>query len=139
MGVQVNTVAVVVAGLSSLVVGSLWYGPLFGKAWQKMIKLDPKKSKKEMPIVMGATVLLALTMAYVLARVSFMSAVFFGTSFEYASITTAFWLWLGLIVTAIFTGGLFEQRRKKLMFLNVGNQLVTLLVMSLIIGAFGVS
>lgn len=139
MNVQVNTLAVVLAGLSSMVVGTLWYGPLFGKPWQKMLKLDNKKSKKEMPVVMGSTVVLSLVMAYVLAHVSFISSGFFGTSFESACLTTAFWLWLGMIVPAILTGGLFEQRRKKLMFLNIGNQLVTLLVMALIIGAFGIS
>jgi hypothetical protein len=32
---NINWIAFVVAALSTLVVGFLWYGPLFGKAWMK--------------------------------------------------------------------------------------------------------
>ena len=137
MEVQINYLAVLLAGLSSLVVGTLWYGPLFGKEWMKLVKLDKKRSRQEMPLVMGMTVILSLVMAYILAHVSFISAHFFDYSFMHACLTTAFWLWIGMIVPALVIGGLFEQRRKKLIILNVCNQLVTVLVMALIIGSFG--
>ena len=137
MDVQINYLAVLVAGLSSMVVGTLWYGPLFGKEWMKLVKLDKKRSREEMPLVMGSTVVLSLLMAYILAHVAFISAHFFDYTFMHACLTTAFWLWLGVIVPAIVIGGLFEQRRKKLIFLNISNQLVTVLVMALILGWFG--
>ena len=137
MEVQINYLGVLVAGLSSMVVGTLWYGPLFGKMWMKMVKLDKKRSREEMPLVMGSTVVLSLLMAYILAHVAFISSHFFDYTFMHACLTTALWLWLGMIVPAIVIGGLFEQRRKKLIFLNISNQLVTVLVMALILGWFG--
>ena len=128
MEVSVNIWAVLVAGLSSMVVGTLWYGPVFGKMWKKIVKLNDKRSRKEMPLVMGLTVVLSLAMAYVLAHVAVLSESFFGTSFMSACLSSALWLWLGMVLPAIATGGLFEQRRKKLILLNVFNMLVTLLV-----------
>jgi TRAP-type C4-dicarboxylate transport system permease small subunit len=34
---EVNYLAILVCGLVSMVLGSLWYGPLFGKPWMAMI------------------------------------------------------------------------------------------------------
>lgn len=31
--VDINYLAVIAAGVASMVVGSLWYGPLFGRKW----------------------------------------------------------------------------------------------------------
>jgi|GEM_PF-2097435 len=55
------------------------------------------------------------------------------------ALSMVFWLWLGINTPAILSGSLVEQRRKKAMLINIGNQLVTLVVTALIIGAFGIA
>lgn len=46
MDVQINWLAVVLATLSSMIVGSIWYAkPVFGEKWAKLVKLDDKKCK----------------------------------------------------------------------------------------------
>jgi hypothetical protein len=140
MDVVINYWAVILAAISAMVVGTVWYSPLlFQKAWEKTVKLDKKKGMKEMPWVMGVTFIAALLTAYILAHVTFLSHKFFGNSFMQDALSTAFFLWIGINTPAILSGSLFEQRRKKGILINVGNQLVTLLVMGLIIGAFGVA
>lgn len=135
MNVEVNYLAVLLATLSSFVVGMIWYSKgLFGTSWGKMVGLSEKQQKEGMPKAMGMAFVSAFLMAYVLAHVAYLSNSFYGNSFLYDSLCTAFWLWLGISASTIVTHDAFEQRRKKLTLMNVGNQLVTLLAMGLIIG-----
>jgi hypothetical protein len=54
------------------------------------------------------------------------------------TLTTAFWLWLGFTAARFATHDAFEGRPHKLTLLNLGNEFVTIMLMSLIIGLFGV-
>ena len=42
---EINWLAVVLSGLSAFVLGGLWYGPLFGKAWQARVGLSDEQIK----------------------------------------------------------------------------------------------
>lgn len=135
MEVQVNWWAILLATASTMVVGSIWYMPkVFGNAWMKLAKIDKKKMEKTgmMPILI--TTVVSFITAYVLAHVAFLSNHFFQNSFLQDSLTTAFWLWLGLVAARIITHDSFEGRPKRLTLLTIGHELVTLLVMGLIIG-----
>ena len=139
MGVEVNYVAVLLAALSSMVVGSIWYArPVFGNLWIKLAKvnMDRKVVSAWLPLVVTAVVSLAT--AYVLAHVVCLSHRFFGNSFLQDSLSTAFWLWLGFTAARIITHDGFEGRPWKLTVLTVSHELVTLLLMGLIIGLMGV-
>lgn len=135
MDVQVNLWAVLLAGVSAMAVGAVWYSPLlFGAVWRSTVKLDQKQAKREMVPVMVVTFILSLLMAYVLAHVAYVSHKYFTHSFMQDAFGAALWLWLGLAAPAVIINGIFDQRRKKGILLNVGNLLVTLAVMGLIIG-----
>ncbi len=135
MNVEVNYLAVVLAMVSSMVVGAVWYAkPVFGKEWAKMVGLTDKKMQEGAAQAMGITVVVSLVTAYVLAHVSFLSNQYFGNSFLQDSLTTAFWLWLGLTAARFITHDVFERRPAKLTLMNVAHELVTLLVMGGVIG-----
>lgn len=140
MEVQINWLAVLLAGLSSMVVGMVYYAkPIFGDDWQKLVKLDDSKLKTGMGPAITKSIVASLIMAYVLAHVTYLSSAFFlDTSFLSAALTTAFWLWLGIAAATIVVHDAFEQRPMKLTAMNAGNQLLTLLAMGLIIGLMGV-
>ena len=141
MEVGVNYLAVLLAGLSTMVVGSIWYTPkVFGNIWMKMtgVKMGRKMTGMQTFLMFGGVFVASLISAYVLAHVAYLSHSFFGGNFLVNSLSTAFWLWLGFTATRIFTHDTFEGRRKKLTLLNVTHELVTFLVMALIIGVFGV-
>jgi hypothetical protein len=136
MNVDVNYLAVFLAAASSMVVGSIWYAPsVFGNMWMKLAKVEPgKATAKQMTVLMGSTFLLSLLTAYVLAHVSFLSNAFFQHSFMQDAVSTAFWLWLGLVLTRIVTHNMFDQRPAKLTWLAIGNEFVTIMLMGLTIG-----
>jgi hypothetical protein len=137
MSVEVNWLAVVLAAASSMVVGSIWYLPgVFGKPWMKMTgsKMGKDAKPAQMAWMYGSVFVASLVTAYILAHVAFLSNRFFGNSFLQDSLTTAFWLWLGLTATRFYVHDTFEGRRKKLTLLNSAHELATVLVMALIIG-----
>ncbi len=139
MEVEVNWLAVVLATLSSMVVGAVWYTPqLFGKSWMKLTKVDPSKTPTNPGKIYGLTLLASLLTAFVLAHMSYMASQFFDTSFLSTAVTTAFWLWLGFTVSRLLVHDLFENRPIKLTVLNAGHELATVMVMALIIGGMGV-
>lgn len=139
MDVQVNVWAVLLAAVSSMVVGSIWYMPaVFGNTWQKLSKVKIDRNKMtpgNMAWMYGSVFVASLVTAYVLAHVTCLANKFFGNSFMSDALQTAFWLWLGFTATRIYVHDTFEIRRKKLTLLNAAHELVTVLVMALIIGA----
>ncbi|MEO6513499.1 MAG: DUF1761 domain-containing protein [Candidatus Saccharimonadales bacterium] len=139
MNVDVNYLAIFLAALSSMVVGSLWYMPAaFGNAWMKMsgVKMEKNKgmSAGTAVWVYGSVFVASLLTAYVLAHVTFLSHRFFGNSLLQDALSTAFWLWLGLTAARMYVHDTFEGRRKKLTLLNAAHELVTVLIMAVIIG-----
>ncbi len=138
MDVQINYLGVFLAAVSTMVVGSIWYSKgVFGGTWEKLskAKMTQKNFKaSDMAWLMGSTFIASLVTAYVLAHVAFLSNQFFGHSFLQDSLSTGFWLWLGLVATRLYVHDAFEGRRKKLTLLNAAHELVTILVMAAVIG-----
>lgn len=138
MDVEVNWLAIVLATISSMVVGAIWYAKgVFGKEWMGMIKLDDKKAAAGAPRALSIAVVSSFIMAYVLAHVTFLSHSYFKNSFFEDAVITAFWMWLGFQAFRTLMHDAFEQRRRKLTAINMGNDFVTIMVMGLIIGVVG--
>ena len=138
MEVQVNYLAVFLAMVSSMVIGSIWYArPVFGNRWIKLAKIDLKKPGYPMWVPLVGTLIVSLITAYVIAHLAFLSHKFFDNSFLQDAVTTAFWLWLGLTASRVITHDLFEGRPWKLTLLTCAHEFVTLLVMGAVIGLFG--
>lgn len=139
MNVEVNYVAIMVAVLASMVVGSVWYAlPVFGRVWMKLALVDQKEATKNgwRPIIVA--IITSFVTAYVLAHVAYLSNYYFGNSFLQDSLTTAFWLWLGLTAARFVTHDAFECRPLKLTLINIAHEFLTLMAMGVIIGAFGI-
>ena len=131
--VTVNYIAVLVAAIASMVVGFLWYGPLFGKLWIKMMNFDKKKMDEAKKKGMGKTYMLAfltsLIMSYVLAHfVGYLQAATIADA-----VVLAFWLWLGFFATTQLGMVMWEGKPVKLYLLNTLHYLVTLAVMASIL------
>ncbi|HEX6462053.1 MAG TPA: DUF1761 domain-containing protein [Candidatus Saccharimonadales bacterium] len=135
MEVAVNWWGVILATLSTMVVGSIWYTPkVFGNKWMKLIGKSEKELGKNGMWPMVITLIVSFISAYVLAHVSFLSNQFFHNSFMQDALTTAFWLWLGFVAARMLTHDAFEGRPWQLTLMNLSHELVTLLVMALFIG-----
>lgn len=139
MEVAVNYWAVLAAVLSSMVVGSIWYArPVFGKAWMRLARIDQTKPGGSVFKPIAITAVVSLITAYVLAHVAFLAHSFFQNSFLQDALSTAFWMWLGFTAARFITHDAFEGRPMTLTLLNIGHELVTLMLMGLIIGLIGI-
>ncbi len=138
MDVEINWVAVLLAAVVNMVIGGVWYAPkVFGDTWSKIVGLKESDMKQDAAKAMTGAAVLAVVAAYVLAHLSYVSADFFDTSFLSASLSTAFWLWLGVGFTTLLTQGLFERRPLTWTLITAGNLLVALLAMAWVIGGIG--
>ena len=143
--VSINIWAVIVAAVVMFVIGGIWYGPLFGKQWAKLIGMSDESMKamraKGMSGMAGSYILMfvgALVMCFVLAS-TITSAVYFRTPHIGGvawGFHTAFWAWLGFIAPVTLGTVLWEKKSWKLWLLNNGYWLVALLVAGFIIGSW---
>lgn len=135
MEVHINVWGVLLAAVSSMVVGMLYYAkPVFGAEWMSLAKVNTKRFEKEMPRVMPGVFVGAVITAYVIAYVTFLYQNFFHSSWVGAGVVTSLILWLGISATTIFIHNSLDQRPYRLTAISLGNRLLSFLAMGLIIG-----
>jgi hypothetical protein len=133
---SLNWFAILVAAVSSMILGFLWYSPLlFAKAWTREMgyDLNDKAKMDEMRKSAGAayagssvaSLLSAFTLALILHGMRAESLHF--------GVMASFHIWLGFVATVQFTGALFAKQSMKLFAINTGYQLVCYLVMGAIL------
>ncbi len=138
--VEVNWLAVLIATVASMVVGSIWYGPAFGKVWMKLAKVSEKDVEKGgwTPLVIAIGT--SFVLAFVLAHFTYLAFDFYQEEYSFFStaLITAAWAWLGFTALRFLTHDSFEGRSIKLTGLNAAHELVTMLAMAAVIGLMGV-
>lgn len=134
---DINYWAVIVATLSSMVVGSIWYTPrVFGKYWMRVTGVTPSDRAADAVIPIVVTLLVSFITAWVLAGAAFISQDFYGGSFLVNSLITALVLWAGFTAARFVTHDAFDKRPSGLTILNISHELVTIVIMALIIGVW---
>ncbi len=142
MDVPVNYLAVLVAAIAAMVVGFLWYGPLFGKPWSKLMgwgEMTPEKMKEmQKKAMLGyvASFIGSLVMAYVLSHVTVFAQSYLGTSGWTSGLSSGFWMWLGFVAPVTLGSVLWEGKPLKLWYINASYYLVQLVVMGTLIAAW---
>ena len=130
--IQVNYVAVALAAVAAMVVGSIWYGPLFGASWMKLVGINKEDVKKsEMPKLYGIMFIGALVEAYVLAHFIHYAG---ATGFILGA-KTGLWAWLGFVATVMIGNYMFAKRPMNLFYIDAGYALINLLLMGAIIAS----
>jgi len=133
----INYLAVVLATLSSMVVGTIWYTPkVFGNYWMTQAGVTPSGNAKDAIRPIVVTLIVSFVTAWVLAGAVWISFQFYGGSFLVNALLTAAILWAGFTAARFVTHDQFDRRTTGLTVLNVAHELVTLLVMALIIGVW---
>jgi hypothetical protein len=127
-----NWFAVLAAGVSSFVLGGVWYSPaLFGKAWMKENKLteeDVKAGNKAK--IFGWSLLLLLIMSANLAMYLNTPDINFRLGLLYG-LLAGVWVFCGIAVVA-----LFELKTLRYILINGGYSLIALGLMGAILGAW---
>ncbi len=137
MNLPFNVWGVVVSAVAGMVVGSIWYGPLFGKKYMSAIGMDswsPEKKESMRKAMMKMYVmqfLASLVTYWVLSGV----ITYKNVPSVSLGMGVAFWMWLGFFLPVKYGETLWGGSNKTLAWLNIGGNLVSLLVAGAIIGA----
>jgi hypothetical protein len=136
---HVNLLAVLVAAISTMVVGFVWYSPiLFAKPWMREMGYDPqdKARVQEMQKSAGPAYLGSFVASLVSAFVLALFFHWFRVQELQAGLLVAFHVWLGFVATVQFTGVLFMKQSTKLFAINTGYQLASYLAMGAILAVW---
>jgi hypothetical protein len=112
-----NLLAILIAAVSGFMVGGIWYGPLFGKVWQREIGLSDDEIKNANALkVYGLTFLFSVLSAVMLSHLFIRTGV---TEFHIVMMMSV-GIAVGFIVPAIGTNYLFGRKSGKLFAIDAG-------------------
>jgi len=123
----INIWAVIVAAASSFLLGGLWYGPLFGKAWEAAAGVTEMQKGHPLKIFGGAFVfslLAAAAFAYLLGPRPVLSA----------ALCTGAVVGFCFVAASFGINYLFAQRSLKLWLIDGGYHTLQFIVFGLVLG-----
>jgi len=129
MEIVINYWAVLLGGIFLVIVGTTWYGPLFGKVWMQIVgapnmtKEEMAKAQKEMMPYYVVQFVLSLITSFVLYY--FVKLI---------GMHVAFWIWLGFSMPQA-AGAMWDTEKKyavKKFLVISGYYLVALLVLGFV-------
>ena len=128
-----NLLPILVSGVVSLILGFIWYGPLFGKAWARHTGWTEEKVKalpaSRMALTYGLTFVAAMVSAYILSVLA--------EAVNASGIMDGFLLGLligvGIAGMAFATTHLFEHKRLGLWLIVAGYEVLYLAVAGIIV------
>src|SRR4030095_6533942 len=127
---EVNYLAVLLCGVSSMVLGAIWYAPpVFGRAWQPGVGLsDETLGGGNMALIYGLAFLLSLAAAWVFAL--FLGRdMALGPSVVAGAAAGLFWGGAAFRISS-----LFEQRSPAMWLINGGYHTVQFTLFGLVLG-----
>lgn len=132
---EINYLAILVCGILAMIVGFVWYGPLFGKKWLEVVgatALDLEKrkemQKKAMPLYVTQFILV-LFQVWVLAYFLQSAA---------SSFISALWIWAGFVIPTVAGSCMWNNDSSKVkwtkFFIEGGYYLVLFVIFGLVLG-----
>lgn len=133
--VSVSWLGILLAVVAAMAIGTLWYGPIFGKKWTKLVKLNPKTAGSPVAPMLIMTAL-AIIQAFVLAHFIVYVGYFYP---DYSTLSvgllTGAWAFAGFVAPVLISNTVFAKGSVDLLKINLGNQLITLLAIGAILGS----
>lgn len=138
MEFKINYVAIVIAVIANFILGYLWYTPIFGKIWAKEMGFktgnEPKQSEfiKGLVYMLIGNLLFAWVLAHNIVAWQFVPDVKEMGKFSNA-ISSAIFTWIGFYFPVHLGSTVWEGKTWKLVGINGGYHLASLIVVSFIL------
>ncbi|MBU2103602.1 DUF1761 domain-containing protein [Patescibacteria group bacterium] len=141
MEVAINYWAILLCVVVAVVLGTLWYGPFFGKSWMRIVGIKKQDDmtpavKRMMMRSYGLSLITSFGMAYVLAHVLYYTTEVTRIAGVNTGVQVALWSWIGFVVPATIGSVLWEDRPWKYWFITAGYYLVLLVSMGVILAVW---
>lgn len=129
---KTNYLAVFVAAIAYWLLGALWYGVLFGKAWMALEHMTEEQARSNPVLPYLITLVLNVLIAYALAQICIWRNA--DTLGRGASVGVL--LWIGFVGPVTFTTYMYEMRPKELFAINQFFPLAGFVLMGAILGGW---
>lgn len=137
--ITINYLAVLVSAVLVLALGSIWYGPVFGKAWMRINNMDTtdlarrkEMQKKAIPLYV-VQFLLSLFQYYVLAH-------YIAGWTDASGLENALWIWAAFVMPTIAGSAMWTADSAKVKWarfgIQSGYQLVVLALVGVILACW---
>lgn len=138
---DVNLFAVLVAGVVPMVIGALWYGPIFGKRWMALMETTEEELREGFnPFkTYGVSFVLALVTAFVIAQLvaevspESVASMGGGGGSAMVGVHVALMALVAFVLPVSHQSVTFEGRKAGLAWLNIGYNGVALLGQAVVI------
>ncbi len=129
---DLNYLAIVVAGIVPMIVGALWYGPIFGKRWLQLMETTEEAIAEGFnPLkTYGVSFLFAIASAFGLA------VLLDGFSGPLHGVHAALVAVIAFVIPVTHQSVAFEHRKTGLAALSVGYNLVALLGQAILLSVW---
>ena len=110
---SVNYLAIFIGAVISMVVGAIWYGPVFGKMWMTIIGVDltdgetRKKMQKSAGPLYGIQFVLTLFQVLVLAHL-------IADTQRVGGLERALWIWAGFVIPTLAGAVMWTNQSRRL-------------------------
>lgn len=137
---EINYIAIVACAVVAMVLGFVWFGPLFGKQWLQIIGATEGDLARRKEMQKAAMPLYVIQFAVVLVE-AYILAHFINGWAAASGIETAVWLWLGFVVPTLAAAVMWtnEQNNAKIARFGIqaGYHLVLLIIFGFILQTMG--
>lgn len=127
---SVNYFAIVVGAVLSMVIGAVWYGPLFGKKWLEIVgaTAEDLEARKKMQAAAGPlyVVQFVLTLFQVLVLAHLVA-----DTTRVGGLERSLWIWAAFVIPTLAGAVMWtneEERRKWARFLIQGGYQLTIFI-----------
>jgi hypothetical protein len=131
--IPINWLAVIVAAIIRMAVGTVWYSPaLFVKPWQALTGVTPESMKAGLGRAIAIDAVMSLIMAFILLH----AVTYAGATNLFTGAAVGALNWLGFIATTFIGLWVYENRPLKLISINLGALLVSLVLMGALLAVW---
>lgn len=143
---EINWLAVIAAAIVPMIIGAIYYGPIFGKTWMASLGYTEDDFKgRNLPLIYGLALLMAVIMSFFMKMVVELThkdvnqagELYFGShhTFGHGALHGAL-LCLTLAAPVVVSLGLFQKNTAKNILLNVVYWVITWAIMGGILDAW---
>jgi hypothetical protein len=136
MEVSVNYIAIVAGAVISMIVGAVWYGPLFGKKWMEIIGVDSADAEARKKMQKSAGPLYAVQFLLTLFQVLVLAHLIADTK-TVGGLERSLWIWAAFVIPTLAGAVMWTNQSGKLkrtrFLIQGGYQLILFIVFGLLL------
>src|SRR3989338_8243854 len=136
---EINYWAVLVCGVLAMVLGGVWYGPMFGKKWMEIVCADKMDIERRKEMMKGVWKLYLTQFILTLFQVYVLAYYIAGWK-EASGLENSLWIWAAFIMPTVAGASMWNNDSAKISWarflIQGGYPLVLFVMFGLILGAW---